>query len=104
MQKCELTIEHVHESGGGLRVVGHAAVVARVCALRRRDDQRRADAALVCADVDAAVCVVVDHAIVVVPEHKQRRLGALPQHARQLQRAARLQILFSVADNYSFRL
>lgn len=80
----------MYESGGRLRVVGHAAVVARVCALRRRDDQRRAGAALVRADVDAAVGVVVDHAIVVVPEHKQRRLGALLQHARQLQRAARL--------------
>jgi hypothetical protein len=92
----------VDECRRWLRIVGDAAVIAGVGALRRRNDKRGTSAALVGCYVDAAIGVVVDHSIVVVPEHKQRRLRALLQHARQLQGASHLQILLRGAHDFRF--
>ena len=60
-------------------------------ALRLLDDERARDG--VADDFDAVGPFVVDHPLVLVPKDEIRRHAALPQVARQLQRAPALDVL-----------
>jgi hypothetical protein len=99
-----LTVQNMYIGVGGLRVAGHARVVARVIPARTRNVQDARLALQIGRDVHAPVRIVVDHPVVVVPEDVRGPLGTLQDHARELQDAAQLEVLLARAGDLGARL
>lgn len=100
--RMRFTVEDVNDDGRRVDVVWYARVVARVDALGSFDDERTGGS--VADDFDAGRSLVVDHALVLVPENEIGRHAALPQVARQLQRAPTLDVLLGTTVDLGMSL